>query len=179
MKTISITLYNFKELSPEAQKKALNGLAYTNVEYCNWWESTYYDAENIGLTINGFDIDRRSNLKAEFIDGAYNTANKIVKEHGEICETYKLSKEFIANFDKLNLSYSIDIKKPEFSEENQNEFDSKADELETDYLNSLCYEYLKLLRNEYEYLTSEKCIIENIEANEYYFTIDGKQYKKL
>ena len=176
MKTIEITLYNFKELSQEAQKKALNELAYTNVEYCNWWESTYYDAENIGLKIDGFDIDRRSYLNAEFVDSAYSTANKIVKEHGNGCTTYKISKEFITNWDDLVSKYSDGNFLKEVLQENNDKFDSEADELETDYLNSLCNEYLKMLRNEYEYLTSEKAIIETIEANEYDFTIDGKQY---
>ena len=31
-----------------------------------------------------------------------------------------------------------------------------------------------MLRNEYEYLTSEEAVIESIRANEYEFTEDGK-----
>ena len=45
---------------------------------------------------------------------------------------------------------------------------------EDDFLQSLCEDYRIILRNEYEYLTSEEAIIETIESNEYYFTEDGK-----
>ena len=35
MKTIEVNLYEFKELSPEAQEKALNDLCSINVDF-NW-----------------------------------------------------------------------------------------------------------------------------------------------
>jgi hypothetical protein len=47
-------------------------------------------------------------------------------------------------------------------------------EIEEKYTKNLSECYLYMLKNEYEYLTSEKCIIETIEANDYYFTENGK-----
>jgi hypothetical protein len=40
-------------------------------------------------------------------------------------------------------------------------------------LKDILYEYLEMLRQEYEYQTSEEAIIETIEANEYTFLEDG------
>jgi len=50
-------LYHFDELSEEAKQKAIEGLSDINTDY-EWWESTYEDAENIGLKLTSFGLDR-------------------------------------------------------------------------------------------------------------------------
>ena len=57
------------------------------------------------------------------------------------------------------------------------EGEDKLIEIEGDFLNSLCGDYLIMLRNDYEYMTSKAAIIETIEANEYEFTVDGNDFK--
>jgi hypothetical protein len=47
------------------------------------------------------------------------------------------------------------------------------------FLSGILNNYLAILRYEYNYLTSEKAVIETIEANEYLFTIDGKPANRL
>ena len=49
-------------------------------------------------------------------------------------------------------------------------------ELEEDFNKSLAGDYLKMLKDEYEYQSSEEAIIETIEANEYEFTADGELF---
>ena len=57
----------------------------------------------------------------------------------------------------------------------QSEF-SEFEEWITETLRDYARELYKSLEKEYNYLTSEKAIIETIEANDYEFTEDGKIY---
>lgn len=169
MKTIEIKLYKFSELSENAQQKALENLFDINVDY-EWWESIYEDAENIGLKITSFDIDRGGYCNGDIISAHIDTANAILREHGESCETYKTSKNFLNEYLPL---------KEKFESENEGwyyEDENDSDELRDEFLKSLLEDYRIILQNEYEYLTSKEAIIESIEANDYDFTEDGKIY---
>ena len=159
MRTIRTKVYQFSELSKDAQQKAIEVMAEINVDH-DWWQSVYEDAANIGLKITGFDIDRGSYCKGEFIEDAQYTGEKILSEHGKICETYKTASEFIADREKLDI------------DEQENELE----ELEMEFLNSLLEDYRIMLTKEYEYQTSEAAIIETIEANEYEFKADGTRF---
>ena len=55
--TTEHTVYTFNKLSGEAKQHALEQLWDLNVYY-DWWGYMYEDAENIGLKITGFDLDR-------------------------------------------------------------------------------------------------------------------------
>ena len=57
MKTLTINLYQFSELSDEAKEKAISNLSDINVDF-DWWTNTYEDAARIGLKITSFDLDR-------------------------------------------------------------------------------------------------------------------------
>lgn len=175
MKTVSINLYQFNELSDEAKQIALEKLADINVD-CNWWESTYEDAENVELKISGFDIDRGSYVTCGFMEGATTTARRIIAEHGEICDTYKLAKEFLSDHDKLVEKYSDGKNLNVVAYENEQDFDDDVKDLEDEFLKQLGECYLVMLRKEYEYRTSEAAIIETIEAREYDFTEDGELF---
>lgn len=164
MRTVRTKLYKFSELSKEAQQKAIESFSDVNVNY-EWWESVYEDAENIGLKITGFDIDRGNYCKGEFNIAANEVAANIFKDHGESCDTYKTATEFMNEWQPLFNAY-IETEEGE----------DKLQEKENDFLKSLCEDYLKMLRTEFEYQTSEEAIIETIEANEYEFTKEGKQF---
>lgn len=151
MKTKCINLYSFNELSETAKQSAIESLHNINADH-NWWDFVYMEAENIGLKIKSFDIDKYCN--GYFIFGPYDCAASIIKEHGKESETYKTAKEFtdackVANEDNL-------------------------EDLEETFLSSLLDAYRIILRNEFAYLTSKEAIIEAIISNEYYFTEDGK-----
>jgi len=173
MKTIEINLYQFSELSEYAKQKAISNLSDINVD-SDWWLNTYDDAKEINLKITSFDIDRGSYVNAQFMQSAYDTANLIILNHGESCETYKTAQTFIQSWNNLVSKYSDGINKNVVAEENEYEFDNEADDLESDFLKSISEDYRIILSNEFDYLTSETAIIETIESNEYYFTEDGK-----
>jgi hypothetical protein len=162
---ISLTVYKFDELSDDAKQKAIQNLYDINIDY-EWWESTYEDAALIGCTIDGFDLDRGSSIDFTCSD-AGETAEKIMKEHGPDCETFKLAAQYVKDYDALERDEEGDL---------TSAGEDAKEELDRDFTRALSEEYLSILRREYEYQTSEEAIIETIEANDYDFTEDGKLY---
>jgi hypothetical protein len=170
MRTKEITVYKFSELSDKAKKKALDKLSDINVSH-DWWDYIYDDAATIGLKIEEFDIDRGSYVKGKFTLDAIEVAAKIKENHGEECETYKDAEAFLISRDAILATWPTDAN-GEF--ENSDDLDETLDEIEEDFFKKIREYYRTLLSKEYDYQTSEKQIIESIEANEYEFTEDGK-----
>lgn len=162
MKTKTINVYSFDELSEDAKNKAISKFEDINVSY-SWLEYTYEDAENVGIKITSFDTYRQS-IEGNFLLSSFEVAANIIRDHGEMCETYKTAQKF------LDESNSIGCKYPEMEGE---EYESEMMELEDEFINSLLQDYLIILRNEYEYLTSAEAIIEAIQANNYEFDESG------
>src|SRR5574343_1150502 len=175
MKTIEINLFKFSELSETAQQRAIEKLASINVDH-NWWQFVYEDAENIGLKINEFDLDRNRYAKGDFICSASECAEKIILNHGENTQTHKTASNFLQDWKSLVLKYSNELNPEKVSEGNEDIFDSEADELEQEFLNSLLEDYAIILQSECDYLQSKEAIIETIEANDYDFTENGDLY---
>jgi hypothetical protein len=175
MRTIRTKVYKFDELTPEAQNKAVSNLSDINVSH-DWWQFTYEDAERIGLKITSFDLDRNRHARGKFIEDALFTANAILKEHGEDCETYKTAKLFLDNWNNVVATHSDGINTDRVTEDKSEEFDDIADQLEEDFLKSILEDYSIILQNESEYLQSKESIIETIQANEYEFYADGSLY---
>lgn len=171
MRTIRTKLYKFSELNEQAKDEAITSLYDINVTDA-WWDFLFEDAKNIGLELTGFDLGRSNDCTGKFIEDALHAANLIVKNHGEDCETYKTATAFIKDRDAIVDSAHKD---EDGDFENEYELDGELDDCEAEFLKSLLEDWLIILRNEYEYLTGKKAIIETIEANEYEFTQDGKR----
>jgi len=159
--------YQYSELSGEAKQAVLEKMHDINVDY-DWWNDTFDDAKIVGLEICHFDI---SSVEAKFIDSAGDTADKIMENHGETCETYGTAVNFIYNRDVIVDTAERD-ENGDFCDEWQ--VDNELDECEGEFLKSLCEDYRIILRKDYEYLSSEESIIETIDANGYEFTTEGK-----
>jgi myo-inositol catabolism protein IolC len=169
MRKIETIVYKFDELSAEAQDKAIDKLYDINVDY-QWWDSVYDDAENVGIRISEFDLDRNRHCKGRFINYALDTAEAILREHGQHCESYKTAEAYIqerAAFIKAELEANIDD--DEFSED-----DIDFDDIDIDFLKSILEDYSIMLQHEYEYLASAEAIKETIDDNEYEFTAEGR-----
>ncbi len=151
MRTEEITIYKFDELSEKAKETARSWWRSHGIDY-EWWDSTYEDAENIGLTITEFDIGRSNKIKGKLSGSVGNCCRLIIKHHGKESDTYKLAEDYY-NRKKIG--------KP-FTEE--------------EFIHDLLECYLSILRNELEYLESDENVDENIRINEYEFTEDGKIY---
>lgn len=172
MKTNTYNTYKFSELSETAKEKAISKLYDLNVDY-EWWNFVYEDARNVLLKITSFDIDRNRYCKGEFIETAMETANAILENHGENCETYKTALNFIKEQTELVKKYSDGTALNMVTQDNEWEYDQEIEEIEKEFLKSILEDYSIALEKEYEYLTSKEAIIETIEANNYYFTEDG------
>lgn len=165
MKIIETKVFSFEELSKEVKQKVLE--KYYDISVSDqWWDLTYDDAKEIGFHIQGFDLDRGSYVKGKLLGTAESTAELIKENHGDTCATYKTAHEFL-----IELSALKDLAAKE-----ERDLDGEIEDLESDFLDKLCTCYLKILRDEYEYLTSEESIIETFEANEYTFTAEGKMF---
>ena len=153
-------VYKFEELSEDAKDKAIEELGDINVDH-DWWDGVYMDAENIGLKIDSFDIDRASYVKGHFLKSAEEVAKNIISEHGKDCETYKTAAAYIEELNKIKAKTPDDE-------------DIYSDDEDAEFLRLLCEDYRIILTHEYEYLTGRESIVETIKANEYEFTEDGK-----
>ena len=139
----------------------LETLSDINVDY-GWREYTYADAENIGLKITGFDIERGSYVNGELYYSVKKCCELIMENHGAECETRILAAGVAKDLAKL-LEQDLD----------ESEYNDLCEEIEADFLRDLCDCYLTILRDEYEYQTSDEAIIEAIHANEYTFLENG------
>lgn len=148
MKTVTTKVYAYDELSDKAKEKAQDWYREVFSAEDEWWESTYDDAERVHLKITSFDTDRGNKIDGEFLKNAEDTAKAIIGQHGQEAETYKTADKFLADLSTL----------------------------ESEFLKSILEEYLSMLRKEYEYQNSDEVIAENVRANEYTFTADGKRF---
>ena len=174
MKTIEINLYQFKELSKEAQQKAIEKNNDINVDY-EWWNCTYDDALNIGLEIMSFDIYQKE-IEVKLTIPLNESINKVLDEHSEDCKTYKVAKYFRECLDKINERHEEGEKSHVEIDGKEYDFDEEIENLERRYKTSISSKYLEMLETENDYLRTDEAIIETFEANEYDFTEAGEIY---
>ena len=138
-----------------------------------WWEGIFEDAEQVKLKLSEFDIDRGSYCRGEFIEDAKDTAEAIIENHGETCETHKTAMEFMRESAELFIVHPVKIAEDGF-DDNEYRREQEQVDLDAEFLKSILEDYRIILQKEYEYLGSEATIIETIKSNEYEFTEDGK-----
>ena len=156
MRQLTTTIYEYDELSDEAKDTALNALVDINLHY-DWYEFIYEDADRIGLTLQGFDLDR-GHIEGTLQGSRHETVEKILTEHGHTCDTYQLA-----------LSYQLP--RPETDEEEE-EYQRQTEEFQQELLE----EYLCILRKEYEYQGSREQVEETIRCNGYEFNEQGGRH---
>lgn len=149
MRTVETKVYQFDELSDVAKETARNWYREGALDY-DWWDTTYEDAETIGLKITSFDCDRYE-IDGELADTVNGVCKRIRENHGKTCDTYKLALKY-------------DLRKHNDDEDTVSEF-----------RHALLQEYLSMLQKEVEYLLSDESVDETIKANEYEFTKDGER----
>lgn len=173
MKTKTIELFTFDELSENAKQKAIESLWDINVNY-DWYECLISEFED-QLMNAGF-----SNIKINFSgfysqgDGLSFTGdfnNNDIKLTDEIY--YQSIKDFLVYVKHKHCYFSIDRISSHYYHENTVTSDN---EYCLEYCRSIMQEFYRALEKEYEYLTSEAQIIEIIECNDYYFTENGELY---
>lgn len=166
MRTITQNIYQFSELSPKAQQKAIDLFLEKSGPITDiWWKNIYDDAlETADLKIRGFEIDLRS-INCYFTTDAKSSALRVISEHGKDCTTYSIAKNFLSELAALELQEDTALT------------EVKLQELEDDYIDALSNEYLNILEREYEDLQSDDAIIEHFDSNDWEFYEDGRRYK--
>ena len=176
MKTIAITLYKFDELPAEAQEKAISRYSDINVDYC-WWDSVYDDAWNINLKIEEFDTFTSYYIKGRLMYDAIDVADSILKEHGKDTDTYQLADQYVSEYNKIIDKCCETRNTQDIPSDKFDEFEDELEPYNEQFEEGLLDCYWVMLRDEYEYLTSEEQIKETLIANEYEFTTEGEIYK--
>lgn len=159
VRVIETPVYNFDDLDDDAKEKAREWYRNGALDY-DWWDSTYEDAETIGLRIKSFELDRGRHATGVFTEDVDEVIRLILENHGEECETFKTA-----------LQYKGELEIARKNEENEDEID----EITEEFRKSLLEDYSIMLQHEYEYLLSDESVDDNIRLNEYTFTENGKR----
>jgi hypothetical protein len=168
MRTVNVNIFKFDELPEDIQAKVITDNYDFNVDH-GWWDSTYEDAENSGIKLEGFDLGRARSISGEFTGTAYECADHIIANHGVDCDTHKTALEFKKEIADIRERYK-DTGEDDWDEQ------SEIENAEDEFKKSLLQDYWKILQKEYEYLTSDEQIKEALIANEYDYTQDGKRF---
>jgi hypothetical protein len=139
-----------------------------------WWESTYEDAANVGLKITSFDTDRGNSITGDFEGDAASCANKILKDHGKDCPTYKVAEAFLEERQALQDKYDAAYEADEDWRVTR-KIEESIGELDDEFKRAILEEYLHILRGEADYLMEDAQVDEAIRANEYEFLESGKR----
>lgn len=161
----TIKTYQYAELSDTAKERARDWFLEGDFD---WHIQVYEDAEQVGLKITAFDIDRGNMIKGGFKNDARHTIEAVLGNHGETCETYKTASRYKKELDALAWTQEKEDSPEGWDEDAYNE---KAEE----FLSAILEDYLVLLRHEYEYRMSEEYVAEMMEANEYEFDENGRR----
>jgi hypothetical protein len=156
MKKISITVYQYSELSDKAKERARNWYL-RDFDGQFEWDCIKEDAKIIYLRLDG--TDEHGSMDGSFIQSARVTSEAILKNHGEKCDTYILAQNFEKEWEAL----------PDTD-------DDGREELESEFLRALLEEYRVMYEKNMEYQSSEEAIAEIMEANEYTFLEDGTMF---
>lgn len=183
MKTKTINLYSFDELSEGAKKRALDKYRYFNVEYNEWhdcetdfWieklsEAGFTDAQ---IFFSGFSSQGDGACFDAKIDVSKFTDDKRVLKLAEQTNFY-ISKTSYANHYSHERTRYVDFDSIAGPRQTNihNALSALCEKIEAKRL-ELSKEIYKDLEKLYESLTSDESIIESFEANDYTFTENGK-----
>ncbi len=154
-KEIKIKLYTFDELSDTAKKFVYEKYRDSLVEYNSWYDSIEQDAKMIGLKLIFWNLDDqyKSNNYLFLLVGLDAVMTKILENHDSECDTYKLAKTYFQEKKKLGSDFNGDS-----------------------YINQLKKLYWLMLKNEYNYLISDRGLAEHFIDTETWFYENGQKF---
>ena len=180
MREMTTMVYSFNELSDDAKKRALNAFRDINVEY-DWWDGAYDTIRAAGELL-GLDIDRIHfdaylycifDANYEYVRGA---AKAIQAEFPRATDLHDVARK-LQDLQKRHF-YSLSCAVTKGRSMNYYRCFRFGEDYECKDLGDIIDDFAHwarvLLRDEYEYLTSDDAVKETIEANEYEFTEGGK-----
>ena len=110
-------VYYFDELPEESQEKAIENYYDINLDF--WYECIIEDAEEVGIEITAWDLDRYS-INGLLQADLETVINNILEKHGDTTDTYKTAKIYQTALEELKTKYlkgrNIDIDSIEYDE---------------------------------------------------------------
>lgn len=202
MRTIEVQLYQYDELSPEAQAKARDWYLEGGLDY-DWWDGVYDGFQEV-CKILGVEIDQNSHnvryggsaTPMIFFSGFYHQGSyagfegeySYKKGAAKAIRAYCNDEELIRIADALQdvqrrnfyrLIARIRLNRDNLDVEVYDKDDRYREIAEESDLRELMDDLAdwlyKTLQNEYEWLTSDEEVAESIRANEYEFDEDGRR----
>lgn len=195
MKTETINLYKFEELGKEAQDKAVMDIANDPyyLDY-DWWDFMHEDfkerLKEIGVECSNFywEIDRGSYFR---MDNARIVDEQLFLKSGGlqkelIVSTLDGSKDYtnivLSLYEQRECTNRVEVEYDcyddyeEVLERLKENFGSEEELAEklTDYLQNILEGFLKELKDEYENMTSEEYIREDLISRDNDYTCDGE-----
>ena len=204
MRTKTINIYKFNELSEEAKKNALSTFRYANVDGTDWYEKTMDEFHNHIWNTMGIDIP----LESFRVDGypkpeyvrfeAYLTSVEIsyILEKENFKYSSPLSRMILGNYligdifrvnwracDKNSVDVwlrplTVDINKyPRICRFISHDIE-RATEAVRNWKNEACEILLKWLQDDYDQLISDEAVMEYLCENDKEFLKDGKEWRE-
>ena len=179
MREITVKVYKFAELSDDAQERALNEFRPLSIEH-DWYEYPYDTIRTAGKLI-GLDIDRIYfdtdlycifNADYEYVRGA---VKAIQAEFPRMTALHEVAQK-LQVLQKRHF-YSLSCNVASQRDTNSYQCFRFGEDYECDLgdiIDDFAHWARILLRDEYEYLTSDEAVKEAIEVNEYEFDEAGK-----
>ena len=180
MREMTTMVYSFNELSEAAQERALNAFRCINVDFPWWWST--FDTICTAGNLLGLDIDRIYfdtdlycifNADYEYVRGA---VKAIQAEFPRMTALHEVAQKLQVLQKRHFYSLSCAVTKGRTT--NRYSCFRFGEDYECEDLGDIIDDFAHwariLLRDEYEYLTSDEAVKETIEANEYEFTECGK-----
>jgi len=203
-KQLTVTAYSFAELNDKAKDKARDKFREHALQY-DWWDSIYEDADNLATLMGiDIDRKQKGGIGIEFSgfasqgDGASFTGTwshktdgaEAVRRDAPLDEKLhaiadeldalgrKLGPNVRATITRIDHRYSHDCTVRvdlEDTEDEDREIDEATRKEVQEALRSFMRWIYRQLESEYTYRMSDEAIDEDIEANDYLFTVEGSR----
>ena len=180
MREMNVTVYSFDELSEAAQERALNAFRCSNVEF-NWYEDTFDTIRTAGklLGLEIDDIHFDTDLYCIF-DAHYRYvrgAAKAVRDEFPWADDLHDVERKLQDLQKRHF-YSLSCAVTKGRTTNRYRCFRFGEDYECEDLGDIIDDFAHwarvLLRDEYEWLTSDEAVKEIIIINEHEFDEEGK-----
>ena len=179
MREITVKVYAFAELSEAAKERALNDFRYIDVGW-DWWDDAF-DTIRIAGKLIGLDIDRiYFDIDSYCMFDAYyryarGAAKAVQSEFSRATDLHEVARKLQDLQRRRFYSLRCEVSSQRVS--NSYRCFRFGEDYECEDLGDIIDDFAHwariLLRDEYEYLTSDEAIREIIEVNEYEFTEAG------
>jgi hypothetical protein len=180
--TVEYKVYKFNELSEGVQEKVLDKFRYSQLEGFDWWDSCYEwfqeQLAEVGLACKTFyfSLDRDRHIEAvdlhftdvsKFVESVQAGVKKSILGAADL--TIHATRHYRYTHYKIDTYNGM----PDRCQRLNKFLDSLIDRC-NDKLGEILHNFLTQLEKEEEYLTSDECIKEHIEINDYEFLENGE-----